>query len=141
MIQRDYILRMIEEIGNFLAKLSGFKNENLHEKGLEEFLDFMETHFGMTSDDFYPGNVSSLEEKLSSSFENFPDEVGQLCISGAELAENADHRSRAQTLYLLAWDALQYAENETQTFRFDRMVEMNAVRDKLALMGINVGEN
>ncbi|MFP4604900.1 MAG: hypothetical protein ACLFNJ_05960 [Bacteroidales bacterium] len=98
-------------------------------------------HFGTTTEDFYPDNISSLEEKLSSSFEHFPDELGQLCISGAELAENAGQRSRAQTFYLLAWDALQYAEHETQTFRFDRMVEINAVRDKLALMGINVGKN
>ena len=138
MIQRDYILRMIEEIGNFLAKLSGYKNENLHKKGLEEFLEFTETHFGLTSEDFQPDHLDAAKEKLKDSLEHYPDELGQLCLSGAEMAEDADQRAQAQTLYMLAWDALQHAEHSTGSFRFDRMVEMNSIRDKLGLMGINV---
>ncbi|MFO8000455.1 MAG: hypothetical protein R6U46_04365 [Marinilabilia sp.] len=141
MIQRDYILRMIEEIGRFLAKISGLRDDHLNEKGLNEFFEFMEGHFGLKAEDIHPDNLAAVEEKLRSSFDNFPDELGQLCLSGAEMAEIVDQRTRAQTLYMLAWEAYQSAENEAQTFRFDRIVEMNTVRDRLALMGINVGEN
>ncbi|WP_462318802.1 hypothetical protein [Marinilabilia sp.] len=138
MIQRDYILRMIEEIGKFLAKLSGLKDKKMASKGYDEFLTFLNVHFQISEGDLSLENLDWLEEKLKVAFGNYPDELGQLLSVGAEIANDTQKGREAEAMYLLAWRALKKAENDTQAFRFDRQVEMSTIKDKLALMGINV---
>lgn len=138
MIQRDYILRMIEEIGKFLAKLSGLKDKEMGGKGYDEFLTFLNVHFKIAEENLSLENLDLLEEKLKVAFANYPDELGQLLSGGAEIAKDTQNGRQAEAMYLLAWRALKKAENDTQTFRFDRQVEMSTIKDKLGLMGINV---
>jgi hypothetical protein len=140
MIQKDYILRMIEEIGRFLAKVSGMKDNRTEGKGFEEFLSFISVHFGISGEDLKLENMELLEEKLKIAFDQYPDDLGQLFSEGAELARDMKKGAVAEVLYLIAWTAFRKAENDSQTYRFERLVEMNAIREKLALMGIHVGE-
>ncbi|PWE00717.1 hypothetical protein [Marinilabilia rubra] len=138
MIQRDYILRMIEEIGRFIARLSGMRDKKLAHQGYEEFLSFLLAHYKLSEGDISLENMDCLEEKLKVGFDSYPDELGQLLSGGAEMAGSIEKGSVAETLYLLAWISLNKAEANTQTFRFERQVEMSAIKDKLILMGINV---
>jgi hypothetical protein len=141
MIQKDYILRMIEEIGRFLARVSGMKNNRTEGKGFEEFLSFISAHFGISVDDLKLENIEQLEKKLKISFDQYPDELGQLFSGGAELAREMNKGAAAEVLYLIAWNAFRKAENDSQAYRFERLVEMNSIKEKLALMGINVRED
>ncbi len=141
MIQRDYILRMIEEIGKFISRLSGLKDKKLYDRGFEELLAFLEAHYNLKEADLLIRNMEALEGQLKTSFENYPDELGQFLSDGAEMAREAGKDENADTLYLLAWKALREAESKGQAFRFDRVVEINAIKEKLSLMGIFVGDN
>jgi hypothetical protein len=135
MYQKDYILRMIEEIGRFLA---GLKSKRIDEEGFNDFLEFISTHFGIDPEDLNLENISLLEEKLKSSMEEYPDELGQLLMNGGEVASDAGRRDVTEVLYLLAWTSYMKAEKESGTYRFERVVEMNGLKEKLGLMGINV---
>jgi hypothetical protein len=135
MYQKDYILRMIEEIGRFLAGLKMKKND---EEGFNDFLEFISAHFGIELEDLNIENLSSLEEKLKSAMADYPDELGQLLLNGGEVASVAGRRDVTEVLYLLAWTSFMKAENESGTYRFERVVEMNGLKEKLGLMGINV---
>jgi hypothetical protein len=135
MYQKDYILRMIEEIGRFLAGLKSKKND---EKGFNEFLEFIFTHFGIEPEDLHIENISLLEEKLKNGMDEYPDELGQLLFNGGETASEAGRRDVTEVMYLLAWTSFMKAEKESGTYRFERVVEMNEIKDKLSLMGINV---
>lgn len=138
MYQKDYILRMIEEIGRFLAALSGLKSKKNHKKAFEDFLEFIALHFNIESEELSLENIELLEAKLKSALNDYPDELGQLLLNGGESASEAGRRDITETLYLLAWTAYSKAEQESDTYRFNRMVEMNNLKEKLALMGINV---
>lgn len=135
MYQKDYILRMIEEIGRFLAGLKAKKNT---EEGFNEFLEFISAHFGIEPEDLNIENISIPEEKLKSAMEEYPDELGQLLMNGGEAASEAGRRDVTEVLYLLAWSSYMKAEKESGTYRFERVVEMNGLKEKLGLMGINV---
>ncbi len=137
MFQRDYILRMIEEMGKFLSRLIGLRKQGFSKKGLQELDVFLKAHFQQSTDDLLArGYVLSLKH-LEKSMESYPDELGQLLFSGAEMALANNERSKAQVLYQIAWEAYRLAEKNGKTYRFDRMVEMNAIREQLALMGID----
>ena len=137
MMQRDYILRMIEEMGKFLSRLIGLRKQDLTEKGLQELDDFLTAHFKYSTDDLMAqGFVLSLK-KLEKPMESYPDELGQLLFTGAEMALDHHERSKAQVLFQLASAAYRLAEKNGKTYRFNRMVEMNAIREQLALMGID----
>ena len=135
MYQKDYILRMIEEIGRFLA---GLKAKENNEEGFNDFLGFISNHFGIESEDLCLENISLLEEKLKDAMQEYPDELGQLLMNGGEVASDADRRDLTEVLFLLAWSSYMKAEKESGTYRFERVVEMNGLKEKLGLMGINV---
>ncbi len=137
MIQRDFILRMIEEMGKFLSSLLKLRKEGNSQKGFQAFEDFLKTHFKYSSDDFVADGLTLTLEHLKEPLNSYPDELGQLFYSGAGLALEVNQRSRAQVLFQLAWEAYRLAEKNSKTYRFDRMVEMNAIREQLALMGID----
>ena len=138
MIQRDFILRMIEEIGRFLAKISGMRDKQLVVEGYDEFLSFVKAHFKIAEKDISLSNLETLEENLKTALEQYPDELGQLLSGGAELARDVKKGEVAEVLYLLAWKSLKKAEDSSSAYRFERLVEMNGIKEKLALMGINV---
>jgi hypothetical protein len=140
MIQRDYILRMIEEMGKFLSRLLKLRKEGNSQKGFQAFEDFLKTHFKHSSDDFLAEGLLLSMEHLKEPLNNYPDELGQLFYSGAGMALEIDQRSKAQILFQLAWEAFRLAEKNSKTYRFERMVEMNAIREQLALMGLPNGD-
>ncbi len=135
MYQKDYILRLIEEIGRFLAAFKSKKND---EERFKEFLIFISNHFGVEPEDLHPDKISFLEEKLKRAIEQYPDELGQLLYSGGDAAIEAVQRDSAEVLYLLAWSSYMKAEKESGIYRFERMVDMNGLKERLGLMGINV---
>ncbi len=138
MFQKDYILRMIEEIGRFLTVLSGLKKKKQYKKAYEEFLEFLSAHLKIGEDELSPENLTLLEKKLEAGFTDYPDELAQLLMDGGELASDAGRRDVTEVLYLLSWKSYLQAEQESGAYRFNRMVEMNSLKERLALMGINV---
>ncbi|RCW30188.1 hypothetical protein [Marinilabilia salmonicolor] len=138
MFQKDYILRMIEEIGRFLTVLSGLKKKKEHKKAYEEFLEFISTHLKIEEDELSTENLTLLEKKLESGLSDYPDELAQLLMDGGELSSEAGKRDVTEVLYLLSWNSYRKAEEESGAYRFNRMVEMNSLKERLALMGINV---
>ncbi len=138
MIQRDYILRMIEEMGKFLSHLLRLRKKGLPQKGFQEFEAFIKAHYRQSVTDFMAKGLESSLDELKEPFLAYPDELGQLFYSGAEMALEINERAKAQILLQLAWEALREAEKNSNTYRFARMVEMNAIRDQLGLMGVRV---
>lgn len=138
MIQRDYILRLIEEMGKFLNHLFKLQKRGLIHKSFDEFEAFIKTHFGRSIDDLMAKGEEIIPEKLKEPMEKYPDELGQLLFSGSQIAIEIDERAKGQFLMQLAWEAYIRAEKNSKTFRFNRAVEMNAIRDQLALMGVVV---
>ncbi|WP_148660908.1 hypothetical protein [Marinilabilia salmonicolor] len=138
MFQKDYILRMIEEIGRFLTVLSGLKKSKEYKKAYEEFLEFISAHLNIEEDDLNPENITLLEKKLESGLTDYPDELAQLLMDGGELASEAGRRDVTEVLYLLSWKSYLQAEQESGAYRFNRMVEMNNLKERLGLIGINV---
>ncbi len=138
MIQRDYILRMIEEIGKFLSHLLRLRKKDLSQKGFQEFEAFIKVQFRQSVADFMAKGLEASLSDLKEPLLAYPDELGQLFYSGAGLALETEERAKASMLLQLAWEAYREAERNSKTYRFERIVEMNAIRDQLGLMGIGI---
>ena len=135
MLQRDFILRMIEEISKFITLVLKLKDTGEPVKAYEELKKMTEKFTGIS----YDAIVGKSDEKVSLSVKKgdpvqYLDAKGQFFLTAGELCLDLNKRDEAQKLFETALFFYNAAENNHQTFSFQRQVDMSKIFDYLDRM-------
>ena len=135
MLQRDFILRMIEEISKFVALVLKLKEAGEPVKAYEELKNMTKKFTGIP----YDALVGRSDEKVSLSAKpndpvQYLDAKGQFFLTAGELCLDLNKRDEAQKLLETALFFYTAAENNHKTFSFQRQVDMSKIFDYLDLM-------
>jgi len=135
MLQRDFILRMIEEISKFVTLVLKLKESGEPVKAYEELKNMTKKFTGIS----YDALVGKSDEKVSLSVKSndpvqYLDAKGQFFLTAGELCLDLNKRDEAQKLLETAMFFYTAAENNHKTFSFQRQVDMSKIFDYLDLM-------
>lgn len=130
MIRKDYILRMIEEIGKMIAAILGLlKNgeikqaQNLYAQGLKRALNLDE-------DKILEMNVGELraifEDQFGESYDGL-EIIAGLISKGGDIHLRGNNTDKAERCYIKAIELYNLVELESQTFSLSRQAEMGKV--------------
>lgn len=130
MIRKDYILRMIEEIGKMIAAILGLlKNENvqqakkLYDEGLVRIFDLGE-------DDILEKEAGQLrvvfENQFGESFEGL-EVVANFLVKGGDIHIKSGDEAKAKRCYVKALELYNIVEIESATFSLNRQADMGKV--------------
>ncbi len=132
MLQRDFILRMIEEISKFITLVLKLKDTGEQVKAYDEIKKMTEKFTGIS----YDSLVGNEEYKKSLGIKKdepvaYLDAKGQFFLSAGEICLDLNKRNEAQKLFETALFFYTNAENRHQTFSFQRQVDMSKIFDYL----------
>ncbi len=132
MLQRDFILRMIEEISKFITLVLKLKDTGEQVKAYDEIKKITEKFTGIS----YDSLVGNEEYKKSLGIKKdepvaYLDAKGQFFLSAGEICLDLNKRNEAQKLFETALFFYTNAENRHQTFSFQRQVDMSKIFDYL----------
>jgi len=135
MLQRDFILRMIEEISKFITLVLKLKDTGEQVKAYDEIKKMTEKFTGIS----YDSLVGNEEYNKSLGIKKgepvaYLDAKGRFFLSAGEVCMDLNKRNEAQKLFETALFFYTNAENLHQTFSFQRQVDMSRIFDYLDLL-------
>ncbi len=135
MLQRDFILRMIEEISRFITLVLKLKDTGEPVKAYEEIKKMTKKLTGVS----YDALTGKSDEKANISAKpndpaSYLDAKGQFFFTAGELCLDLDKRDEAQKLLETALFFYSAAENNHKTFSFQRQVDMTKIFEYLDRM-------
>jgi hypothetical protein len=132
MIQRDYILRLMADLANFIAKLI-----SLHRPGFPEAyrqaVAKIEEIYGLPFDKFLLMENRLLIKDEWPQMPELCDGLAELFLHTATLATEQNELAVNQTLLQKALFLLSEAEHHGKTYSFNRMVAINDIKNKLGV--------
>ncbi len=130
MIRKDYILRMIEEIGKIIAAILGLLKKGDVEQAQKLYLGALRRAFDLEEDKVLDMDVDQLraifENQFGESFEGLEIIAGLLVKGGDIHLENSDE-NKAESCYLKALSLYNLVEMESGTYSLNRQAEMKKV--------------
>jgi hypothetical protein len=132
MIQRDYILRLIADFAEFLARLLNLRKEELP-AAYDEAVAKMEQLYGMSFAEFL---AMDNEQLLRSDWpvsgqlaDSLADIFQQMAIMATQVEQYAHRAALLQkALYLYM-----QAESKDRSFKFERIVAINQIKEQLGV--------
>lgn len=132
MLQRDYILRLIAEFAEFLAKLLKLSKENLPE-ALEQAKQKIADLYGVTFDDFLDMDNDKLLKPEWPIQADFADKLGEFLFETGKMAAGQNDLALRENLLLKALHLFQQAEQSDKSYSFDRVVAIGQIKEMLGL--------
>jgi len=135
MFQRDFILRMIEEIAKMIAIALKLKRSGETSKAYEELKRMTEKLTGISYDDLINGDTNNKSISIKSNDPvEYLDAKGQFFFTAGELCLDLDKRDEAQTLFETALFFYTNAEDKHKSFSFQRQVDLSKIFEHLDRM-------
>ena len=127
MLRRDYILRMIEEIGKMIAIILGLVNKGENQQAQKLYAEGLKRSLDLDEDAILNMEVDQLrtifEDKFGESFEGLEVLAGLLATGGDIHVKNM-HFSKAKRSYIKAMQLYQLVESESGTYSLTRQLQM-----------------
>ncbi|TLX76563.1 hypothetical protein E9993_06645 [Labilibacter sediminis] len=127
MIRRDYILRMIEEIGKMIAAILGLLKKGEISQAQSLYAEGLKRAFDMDENQMLDMGVDKLrfifESKFGESFEGLEVLAG-LISKGGDIHLKDNNAEKAERCYLKALELYNLVELESQSFSFTRQADM-----------------
>ena len=128
MIRKDYILRMIEEIGKMIAIILGLLKKEDVAQAQSLYNEGLSRVFELEEDDVLDKEVDQLryifENKFGESFEGL-EVIAGLLVKGGDIHIKDDDEEKAKQCYLKALHLYNLVEIESGTFSSNRQYDMN----------------
>ncbi len=127
MIRKDYILRMIEEIGKMIAIILGLLKKGEIKQAQKLYNDGLQRALNMNEDSMLEMDVNQLraifEHEFGESYEGL-EVIAGLLVQGGHIHLAADDEDRAEACYLKALALYNLVEIESGTYSLNRQAEM-----------------
>ncbi|GEM_PF-5626109 len=135
MLQRDFILRMIEEMAKLIAVALKLKSAGKTSEAYEELKTMTEKLTGIPYDVVIEGSSGgkSVAVKQTDPVE-YLDAKGQFFFTAGELCLDLDKRGEAQRLFETALFFYSSAEDKHKSFSFQRQVDLTKIFEYLDRM-------
>lgn len=130
MIRKDYILRMIEEIGKMIATLLGLLNNGDTQQAQKLYAEGLKRSLDLDEDAILNMEVVQLrtifEDRFGESFEGLEVLAG-LLAAGGDIHVKNKHYSKAKNSYIKAMQLYNLVESESGTYSLLRQAQMSKV--------------
>lgn len=135
MIRKDYILRMIEEIGKMIAIMLGLLNKGENQQAQKLYAEGLKRSLDLDEDAILSMEADQLrtifEDKFGESFEGLEVLAG-LFAAGGDMYVKNKHYGKAKLSYVKAMQLYHLVETESSTYSVSRQAQMSKVQQ---LMG------
>ena len=137
MIERDYILRIIQDLVKFIARLLKLLQEEDIEKAYDQVVRKTEKLTATQYDSFLKMSRDDLEVKLSEKEMNaeYLDTLARFFMVSGEICIEKEVRDEAQHFLSCADLCMTLSEEKFKTFSFERQMDQKKVREMLMKMG------
>ena len=133
MIQRDYILRMLADLAEAMAKILHLKNDHDTEPAFDEAVKKIEDLYKMRLDHFLALPSDELLNPEWNINTGMADQIGEFLTITGELAGDVKKYDVKECLLIKALWLLQQAELKSNTFSFNRTVLINKLKNELGV--------
>ena len=139
MIERDYILRIIQDLVKFIARMLKLLQEQDIEKAYDQVVrkteQLTDTQYGA----FLNMSPDILRDKLLAQeiSAEYLDTLARFFIVSGEICIEKEVRGEAQHFLSCADLCMTLSEETFKTYSFDRQVDQKKVREMLTRMGAN----
>ncbi|PZX20429.1 hypothetical protein LX69_00428 [Breznakibacter xylanolyticus] len=130
MIQKDYILRLLADLAEALARL--LKIQQPHQ-AFDEMTRTLESVYKMTLDEFLNLPDNELQQPDWPASSGIADSMGEFLNTAADIAHQHHRHDIAENLKLKALHLLSEAEAQSSTYSFNRMVIINRIKEELGI--------
>ena len=139
MIERDYILRIIQDLVKFIARLLKLLQEEDIEKAYDQVVRKTEKLTATQYDSFLKMSRDDLKVKLSEKEMNaeYLDTLARFFMVSGEIYIEKEVRGEAQHFLSCADLCMTLSETKFKTFSLDRQMDQKKVREMLIQMGAN----
>jgi len=139
MIERDYILRIIQDLVKFIARLLKLLQEEDIEKAYDQVVRKTEKLTATQYDSFLKMSRDDLKVKLSEKEMNaeYLDTLSRFFMVSGEICIEKEVRGEAQHFLSCADLCMTLSETKFKTFSLDRQMDQKKVREMLIQMGAN----
>ncbi len=142
MLQRDFILRMIEEIAKMIAIALKLKSTGKTSEAYNEIKKMTEKLTGISYEGLMVGET---EGKSVVANQDDPveylDAKGQFFFTAGELCLDLNKRDEAQKLFETSLFFYTNAENKHKSFSFQRQVDLSKIFEYLDMMAAPEGND
>lgn len=137
MYQRDFILRIIEQIAQFIAKLLKLQEEENADKAYDFLINQSSKVVGLSYDEFLKMSLEDFKQRLQEKdiTDNYLDTLGRYFMTSADVCLQVKKDEEAIHHLELARFCFMEAEQRFQSFSFNRQVDL----EKLNQLSIRVG--
>lgn len=137
MIQRDYILRIIQDLVKFIARMLKLLQEQDIEKAYDQVVRKTEKLTATQYESFLKMSQEDLKEKLLEKDINaeYLDTLARFFMVSGEICIEKEVRGEAQHFLSCADLCMTLSEEQFKTFSFERQVDQKKVREMLVQMG------
>lgn len=133
MIRKDYILRLLADMAKFIAQLLKMYTEKDAQKGYHEAVKKIEELFGLDFSSFLEQPTDRLLEHEAISNSSWVDLTGELLQITGNFAGDLNLTSEKTILLRKALFLLEYNEQNSKSFSFQRLTLINQVKDQLGI--------
>ncbi|MBI9064332.1 MAG: hypothetical protein JEZ14_20270 [Marinilabiliaceae bacterium] len=139
MIERDYILRIIQDLVKFIARMLKLLQEEDIEKAYDQVVRKTEKLTAIQYDSFLKMSRDDLKAKLSEKEMNaeYLDTLARFFMVSGEICIEKEVRDEAQHFLSCADLCMALSEEKFKTFSFERQMDQKKVREMLTQMGAN----
>ncbi len=128
MIRKDYILRMIEEIGKMIAIMLGLLNKGENQQAQKLYAEGLKRSLDLDEDAILNMEVGQMriifEDRFGESFEGLEVLAG-LLVAGGDMHVKNKHCSKAKSSYVKAMQLYSLVESESGTYSVSRQAQMS----------------
>ncbi len=137
MYQKDYILRMIEMLGDFIARLMSCMKKGDFDKASQSlenaYYDFLKTDAALLRNIPKEELTPTLLEKHNYSNGHL-EILAELFYAEAELAYRQDKKARSLEYYEKSLLLFEFVVKETQTFSFDKQSKISRLKKRIEIV-------
>lgn len=135
MIRKDYILRMIEEIGKMIAVMLGLLNKGEIKQAQKLYAEGLKRSLDLDEDAILNMEVEQLrtifEDRFGESYEGLEVLAG-LLAAGADMHVKNEQYSKAKSSYIKAMQLYELVESESATYSVSRQAQMTKLMQLIA---------
>ena len=139
MYQRDYILRIIEQIAKMIAGLLGLLKEDKLDLGYDVLQDKTDLVIGCSYSKFLEMNFEDLKDSLKDKTfsADYWDTLGRYFLIAGEVCLGLKKDSEAIHNLNFAQNCFDEAASNYSTYSFNRQLDMNKLKQLLLRVGVN----
>lgn len=137
MYQKDYILRMVEEMARVIAALVDLKQNKEFDKAYDLIEKTFDEKLGIEKDILLSMDQDELVDRLTDEFDYTASHLGmmaELLKLEADLLFDDEDRVQAGEIYRKALVLYNHVDKENKTYSFDRIKKVSAIKKRLELI-------